>query len=434
MSESVRDLLVRGTAAARSGDEKEAKFYLEWMLDLDADLEQKIEAWYWLSKVSSDIKQKRNYLEDILANQPFHLLARRDLMIIDGKLDPNEIIDPNQIPIQHLINGERKAEVLSYTCPNCGGRMVYTPDGNALTCEYCESRKMTREGRIGTVDSEQDFLLAMATTTGHNQPTESLSIECKACGIHFLLPPATLSFTCPHCNTSYVVDDSTVKHTITPGGIVPARVSRDSAYAILEEWVVENGLIATPGFLPLKGFYLPVWWFSFGGQVNYRYYINNDENRKKFQRELIQDCHPVLRDGIMVPAEIKFEQQLSWQIVETTSDKIIPFNPDYLSDWSAETYQISVADASLKARQMAFKVEKIDINNLLPANSTDVSFDSHELMVAAYKMVLLPAWIGEIHNSVGDMVFYINGENGKVFRFNSSQQNKPWWKLLFNQV
>lgn len=79
MSESVRDLLVRGTAAARAGDEKEATFFLEWMLDLDADLDQKIEAWYWLSRVSSDIKVKRNYLEDILANQPFHLLARRDL-------------------------------------------------------------------------------------------------------------------------------------------------------------------------------------------------------------------------------------------------------------------------------------------------------------------------------------------------------------------
>jgi hypothetical protein len=140
MSESVRDLLVRGTAAARSGDEKEAKFFLEWMLDLDADLEQKIEAWYWLSKVTSDPKQKRNYLEDILANQPFHLLARRDLMIVDGKLDPNEIIDPNRIQLHQGANGERKAEVLSFSCPNCGGRMVYTPDGTALTCEYCESR------------------------------------------------------------------------------------------------------------------------------------------------------------------------------------------------------------------------------------------------------------------------------------------------------
>ena len=149
MSESVRDLLVRGTAAARSGDEKEAKFFLEWMLDLDADLEQKIEAWYWLSKVTSDTRQKRNYLEDILANQPFHLLARRDLMIIDGKLDPNEIIDPNQTQMHQGVNGERNAEVMSFTCPNCGGRMVYTPDGNALTCEYCESRKMNNRREQG---------------------------------------------------------------------------------------------------------------------------------------------------------------------------------------------------------------------------------------------------------------------------------------------
>jgi predicted RNA-binding Zn-ribbon protein involved in translation (DUF1610 family) len=432
MSESVRDLLVRGTAAARSGDEKEARFYLEWMLDLDADLEQKIEAWYWLSKVTSDTRQKRNYLEDILANQPFHLLARRDLMIIDGKLDPNEIIDPNQTQVNQGLIGERNAEIVSFTCPNCGGRMVYTPDGNALTCEYCESRKMRPDENRGTNLSEQDFLLAMATSTGHNQPSESLSIECKACGIQFLLPPATLSFTCPHCNTAYVVDDSTVKHTFTPGGIVPARVSKDAAFAILDQWVVDNGLIATPGFLPLQGIYLPVWWFSFGGQVNYRYYIDNDENRKKSQKELIRDSHPVLREDIMVPAELKFEKQLFWQINETKPDSIVPYIPDYLSDWAAETYQESVADASLKARQIAFMSEKKGINCILPPNSRDVSYDSHELMIAAYKMVLLPAWIGEIHNSVGNLVFYINADNGKIYEIASTQENKPWWKLLFD--
>jgi predicted RNA-binding Zn-ribbon protein involved in translation (DUF1610 family) len=432
MSESVRDLLVRGTAAARSGDEKEAKFFLEWMLDLDADLEQKIEAWYWLSKVTSDPKQKRNYLEDILANQPFHLLARRDLMIVDGKLDPNEIIDPNRIQLHQGANGERKAEVLSFSCPNCGGRMVYTPDGTALTCEYCESRKIKTERINGTKLSEQDFLLSMATSTGHNQPSESLSIECKACGIQFLLPPATLSFTCPNCNTSYVVDESDVKHTISPGGIVPARVSKDAAYAILNQWVVENGLIATPGFLPLKGIYLPVWWFSFGGQVNYKYFLDNDDNRKKSQKELIQDCHPVLREDILVPAELKFEQQLFWQISDTKPDSIIPYVPEYLSDWSAETYQESVADASLKARQIAFLLEKKDINCLLPPKSMDVSYDSHELMVDAYKMVLLPAWIGEIHNSAEDLLLYINADNGKVYKIASTQENKPWWKLLFD--
>ena len=134
----------------------------------------------------------------------------------------------------------------------------------------------------------------------------------------------------------------------------------------------------------------------------------------------------------MVPAELKFEKQLFWQINETKPDSIVPYIPDYLSDWAAETYQESVADASLKARQMAFKLEKKDINFLLPPNSMDVSFDLHELMIAAYKMVLLPAWIGEIHNSVGDMVFYINADNGKIYKIASTQENKPWWKLLFD--
>jgi hypothetical protein len=54
------------------------------------------------------------------------------------------------------------------------------------------------------------------------------------------------------------------------------------------------------------------------------------------------------------------------------------------------------------------------------------------LMVDTYKMVLLPAWIGEIHNSVGDLLFYINADNGKVYKIASTQENKPWWKFLFD--
>lgn len=430
MSDSARDLLVRGTAAARSGEEKEARFYLEWVLSIEATIDQKIEAWYWLSRVSKDPKEKRNYLEDILANQPFHLLARRELMILDGKLDANDIVDPNRIPVQKGGNGERKVDVESFKCPNCGGRMVYTPDGTSLTCEYCESRRTSQKDSRGTKLSEQDFLLSMATVKGHALLNASISIECGACGIQFFLSPETLSFTCPHCSSTYVVDDTNVKQTITPGGIVPAKVSMEAAKAILRRWVGENQLSEKTKEISFTGLYLPVWWFSFAGQVNYKYAVD-DENRNRSQKQVFQDSRPILRDNVLIPAEESYERQLSWQIANTDPELIVTYLPEYLSNWVAETFQKSVADASLEARQVAFNLEKNQIRAILPRNAEDVSFDSHQMMVDSFKLILLPSWIGNISTLDGDIPFYLNADNGEVLIRQEKNEPKSWWNILF---
>ena len=48
MSQSARDLLVHGIAAAKAKDLREAHFYLEWVLQTDADRRQQIDAWWWI--------------------------------------------------------------------------------------------------------------------------------------------------------------------------------------------------------------------------------------------------------------------------------------------------------------------------------------------------------------------------------------------------
>lgn len=429
MSESARDLLVRGTAVARSGEEKEARFYLEWVLSIESSIDQKIDAWYWLSRVTQDRKEKRSHLENNLANQPFHLLARRELMILDGKLDANDIIDPNRIPVK-TENGERKAKIESFTCPNCGGRMVYTPDGTSLTCEYCESRRNNRKDSRGSKLSEQDFLLSMATARGHSQLTESISIECEACGIQFILATETLSFTCPHCSNTYVVNDSNVKQTITPGGIVPAKVSKEAAKAIIRRWTLENHVSDTTKDVSLNGVYLPVWWFSFAGQVNYKYYVE-DKNHNRNQMQALQDSHPVLRENIMVPAEESYERQINWQIANTNPNAIVTYLPEYLADWAAETYQKSIADASLDARQVAFNLEKSEIRAILPMNAEDVSYDSHQMMVDSYKLILLPCWNGTISTLNGDIPYYLNGDDGNILVRQKKTEPKSLWDKLF---
>src|SRR5436305_9669065 len=94
MSDEARDLLVYGVSAAIADDRDEARFYLEWVLRIDADIEQETQAWYYLSRITGDPVEKRKCLENVLAADPTYGEARRDLAILEGRLKPEDIIDP----------------------------------------------------------------------------------------------------------------------------------------------------------------------------------------------------------------------------------------------------------------------------------------------------------------------------------------------------
>lgn len=188
MSASARDLLVRGIAAAKAREIEEARFYLEWVLRTDANRQQQIEAWWWLSEISEDPAEKRDCLENVLANEPGHAQARRSLAILDGRLDPDEVIDPNRLPdASTAAETPQPTRTRQFTCPRCGGQMSYSPDGQSLICAGCHHQmSLTEALEAGDTVEEQDFAVALATAKGHTRAMTIHSFQCQGCGASFV--------------------------------------------------------------------------------------------------------------------------------------------------------------------------------------------------------------------------------------------------------
>src|SRR5512133_2247418 len=87
-----------------------ARRYLERALMMADDRDTRIWANYWMSQVTDDPQEKRKYLEDTLANDPTHPEARKALAILDGKIKPNEIINPDALPSQSTETQNAKAD------------------------------------------------------------------------------------------------------------------------------------------------------------------------------------------------------------------------------------------------------------------------------------------------------------------------------------
>jgi len=406
MSDGANDLLVHGIAAVKAGDTADARRYLERALDADPDSEQRIDIWYWLSEVSAGPEEERRCLEQILTADPFELRARRKLAILDGRLDPADIVDPDRLP---AAPPPPDADPKRFLCPNCGGRMTYSPDGRSLQCESCQSRQRFQSGQnpnAARPDPEHDFLIAMATARGHLNPQAARTLSCQGCGASFLLPPETLSLDCPYCGSAYVIATAATRDLIAPAGVIPFSVTEAAAAQAVRSR--PHGRPQKSSLKPgtLRGVYLPAWCFDVTGHIRWK--CMRYENR-----EWVPDTgfKMVLIGGLLVAAAPRLREWYPAGVQGYKLSGLEPFDQRYLASWPAETYQVPAGQASLDARVQALAASRDQLSHAFLSRVKDLTLDSSGLIVDTFKLVLLPAWFASLDN--GEAVL-VNGQTGEM--------------------
>jgi len=407
-NDSVRDLLVRGIAAAKSNSKEEARFYLEWVTrSSDAQEDQLIEACRALAEISEDPKEKRNWLEQVLSNNPSDPEARRALALLNGELKPEEIVDPNRVPAP---TSTQPLQMHRFVCPKCAGKMAFTPDGNTLKCEYCGTQQSLLNALDGGIMAqEQDFIVALATAKGHTTPTAVRSIKCHGCGASFVLSPEMISGKCPYCESAYAIEQAETRELIEPEAIVPFAITQDRALKTELDWFRKEGLRLRAEPAPPAGIYMPAWTFDVGGQLSYSYQVY--ENKRLIQKT---GNWVVFENDLIVPASHNLSAVLSEEITHFILDGIKPYDIGYLANWLAETYEISVSDASLVARSRAFEKGKREITQGVFSSALNMQISSTGLAVDSFKLILVPLWVTYYAMEGKKRWIVINGWNGNL--------------------
>jgi len=433
MDEGVYDLLSRGRAAAKAGDHHEARFYLEWVLRrVSLGSPDRLEALFWLSEIAADAAQKRDLLTDILAVDPNNSRARYNLAVLDGKIDPAKKIDPDRIQTNKLPELAELAddETERFTCLSCGGKMTYTPDGHSLTCEFCESRQRvgySRQTSFAEPVPEQDFLIDMTRARAHLRPVSTQLAKCEGCGASFMQPPTSLTVACPYCDSVYVVHHADERELILPSALIPFEQSAREALRALQIWLSHHH-IRPDHTIPLpQGVYLPVWVFTMGGQINWRGYRTSGK-----ARESLEGGHPVIRRNVMVAACTRLRESFKKQVRQFDLERLVPYDPRYLVNWLAETYQVSMADASLDAREETYKLSQAEVKTLYCDGLDDLSFSSANLAVESFKLIMVPLWIMHFREEGKKVEVSINGQNGKVEGHAPSTGMLGWFERFLN--
>jgi hypothetical protein len=423
MSEAVHSLLVRGTAAAKAGDTDEARFYLEWVLNhLEAEADQQATAWLWLSRIAADPASQRECLASVLAINSTHPEARRELAILEGRLQPEELID-HRVPVAPIEPEARPApsEVRRYVCPQCGGKMGFDAEQRALACSYCGHRmseaQAILDGDYVQDVQEQDFIITLATVKAHRWELASARLlHCESCGADVALPPLRVSGACLFCGSTYVVATAERRELIQPGGVLLFQLDAGAAAQHVRRWLEAqrfrpDDLDQGAAILPPRGVYLPFWTFDTGGEVRWHGLVSkNDEWVPRSGNYLLG------HDDLLVPASHSLPNAILSQLIDFDTSALVPYSTDLLADWAAEIYQIPVADASLAARQRALADAERHIKRRVLAEEyvRDLKISAVGSVIESYKLTLLPVWVSGYRYQGRDYLAVVNGQTGRV--------------------
>jgi len=395
----------------KTGDRAAARRYAERALLTVDDVETRVKASFILSQTTDDPKEKRDLLETVLAYDRTHAEARRALAILDGKLKPEDIVDADNLPAQST----EQARADRFTCPKCGARRVFAPDGHSLLCENCGyNDSLVMDGEAG----ESDFFTAMATAKGHRKPVAMQVFHCKGCGAEFILALGVISATCAYCDSPHVVRLGQSRELIEPEGVIPHAFTQKQAIQLLVKWVEQNKLKPGRKVDFPRGVYLPLWTFDLGGAIRYSGNMveTDDDPFGQRQRRVVRmtDEYPVLVNDWPIPASQKIVARFARLLPTFDLTAVKPYDPRYLADWPAEVYDISMSNASLEARSQVFAQYRERLPSEQLSQLTNINLSSAGMAIESFKLVLLPVWMTEIPLDGKTLPLLINGQNGKI--------------------
>jgi ribosomal protein S27AE len=397
----ISEYLTSGTQAVNEGNLREAYFFLNQALAHGGTAYQQAEALFWLAETTPNLYEKREYLKKALelnpAEESISGSIQSTLAQVDSILTGESI--PSDTPKQVTESPDNKpVRTTRHSCPRCGGKMSYVPAEDQLVCSSCHHSHAPR--REDDSPQEQSFTGAMASLKGHKRPVNTRSLACSACGAVFILAPATLSQACPYCTTAYTLEGETSKALIPPTGIIPFSLLQDDAQILLKKWFEEKDLPAPKGIKSLLGIYLPLWTFDLVGTLSWT---------KPGLLFTQTQTTSVFFDDILVPAVSKLPLKLTQDNSDFGLSDLAPYSSDYLVDWPAETYDISLSDAAIKSRGKA-----IDSFRTTHRLGEKAQIHTSRLQVDSFKLVLAPMWITHFNQSSNRYRVIVHGDSGIV--------------------
>lgn len=313
----------------------------------------------------------------------------------------------------------------------------YDPSVRGLRCRHCSTQAPVPS--IGAPGPRELSLKDGLTRAPRGYGTETLRVECGACGAIVNLAPEERASRCTYCASPTVVTKPPDPTLLQPESMIPFLVPQPQATSKFEGWL--RGLWFRPGDLSrmarvegIHGVYLPYWtfdadlesrWEAERGEYYYttEHYTDEDEHgntvhqtrqvqhtRWEPARGRRKDRH----DDVLVCASKGVKEDLAAKLCTFDTGHLVPYSPGYLYGWRAEAYAVDLQSAWARGQGIIEAKQR-------ELCAQDVGGDTHRNLEVensfrreTFKHVLLPLFVLAYRYNGRPYQVLVNGQTGEV--------------------
>lgn len=304
-----------------------------------------------------------------------------------------------------------------FSCKNCGGNMIYSPERKSMYCKYCES-----------IGSEQKFI-----------SNEAKMEACPSCGGPVEIREYLSAFKCPYCDNHLIVDER-IAGDYLPHLIIPFKIGKDTTKNLLREKFkkavfIPNDFLSEAKLDTMDGMYVPFWLYDYHVHGVYegtgkkirtwrsgdRQYTETSTYRIKRDMEVDFDKIPVDASFIMPDSTMDLMEPYQY-------GKLEEFEDFYLSGFQAEMYNMGSDELENRAINKAKQDAEEIMRSSITGYTGIVNSLSNQVKIERTKenYALLPVWTYYYVYKNERYPFYINGQTGKIVGKVPISAKKVW--------
>jgi hypothetical protein len=275
--------------------------------------------------------------------------------------------------------------------------------------------------------------------------------NCPNWGAQIEVSDTTQATTCPFCDTPGRHRHRHQAGQIKPQGLIPFQLDEKTARAAMTDWLgrlwfAPNGLqeYARKG-RAMNGIYVPYWTFDAQTATDYRgqrgdHYYETRTVMRDGKRETVQVRKTRWRavrghvtrffDDVLVLASRSLPKHYTDALEPWDLSRLVTYQPQYLSGFNAEGYQVELEEGLVQAREIMDRVIVQDIRRDIGGDEQQISAKDTRISDVTFKHVLLPVWLAAYKYNDKTFRFVVNGQTGRV----QGERPYSWIKITIAVV
>lgn len=342
---------------------------------------------------------------------------------MNDPIEPVSVDTDGSQPTPTTDDGQRR-----FPCGQCGAKLAYAIGTHHLRCEYCgfENPIPQSEEEI----AELDFHAHVRQLESTSETEERLVVKCDACAAEVPPPPNVTSLACPFCGSNIVATARTTRF-LKPRSLLPFRITRQQADEAFRNWL--RRLWFAPNKLKhyarqeqkLSGMYCPYWTYDcktvsfYRGERGDDYFVTvgTGKNRRTERRTRWRSVSGTVWntfDDVLVNASRSLPRAKADALEPWDLDALVPYSDEYLSGFSAESYQIGLEEGFDIARGIMDETIRATIRRDIGGDHQRIHSVKTQYNNLTFKHILLPIWISAYRFRDRTYRFLVNARTGEV--------------------